>query len=197
VDFTGSTAGLLLPWLSIFAQLSRQTGSRRGDLLAILIAIGSPAWITSSVALAVLYQHTVRRRLTRLRHHLVSDRSAVVLKQLAHRCKAAQTLLVSFSQAAIRLCTRPGCLSSLIAVEENHWWWIAAYKDVRPFQRKVDLIFIAQSTAAASAWILAIVGDFGSVPGQTASANSSEWQISMGTLWLWLVSVTYHIADAN
>jgi hypothetical protein len=188
VDFTGSTAGLLIPWVALFAQLARQTGSRRGDTLSVLISIGSPAWIFSSISLAVLYQHSVRSRLNRLRHKLSSGSSAAIFLHLADRCKAAQTVLLSFLQAPIRLSTRTGYLSSLIALPENHWWWIDADKSIKTYQRKVDLIFIAQSAAAASAWVLAIVGDFTSVPGETASANSSEWQICMGTLWLWLVS---------
>ena len=186
--FTGSTAGLLLPWLALFAQLSRQTGSRHGDALSILISIGSPAWISSSVFLAVLYQHGVRRRFTRLHQYLVSGRTGVIFFQLAERCKAAQTILLAFLQAPVRLSTRPGYLSSLITAPENHWWWIDAARDIRLYQRRIDMIFIAQSAAAASAWVLAIIGDFSSAPGEMASPNSSEWQICMGSLWLWIVS---------
>jgi hypothetical protein len=192
-EFTASTARLLLPWLAIFVQLGRQTGSRRGDILSIFVSIGSPAWISSSVFSAVLYRRAIRRRLARLRHYLVSGSSGTVFVHLAERCAAAQTILQAFQQAPVRLSTRPGFLSSLITALENHWWWTIAAADVTGKQRRVDAIFIAQSVTVVAAWLLAIVGDFSSVPGQSASANSSEWRTCMGTLWLWMVS-SWHIA---
>ncbi|OCK74128.1 hypothetical protein K432DRAFT_447470 [Lepidopterella palustris CBS 459.81] len=190
-DFTSSTAGLLLPWIAIFAQLGRQTGSRRGDVQSILISIGNPAWIFSSITLAALFCRTIRQRFDRLRTNLVSGPSGALFFYLAERCKAAQTILQSFLQAPVRLSTRPGFLSSLILSPENHWWWIAAEADLRALQRRIDAVFISQSIVAVLAWVLAIVADFWSNPGTSASPNSSEWQICMGTFWLWLFAATY------
>ena len=182
-----------MPWLAIFAQLGRQTGSRRGDILSILISIGSPAFISSSLFIGVLYQRAVHKRIARLRHYLVSGPSGTLFVHLADRCKAAQMILQLFLQAPVRLSTRPGWLSSLITAMENHGWWANAANDIEARQKRVDAVFIAQSVAAVAAWLLAIVGDFSSLPGQMASASSSEWQICMGSLWLWIVSKSAYL----
>jgi hypothetical protein len=136
----------------------------------------------------VLFRQAVRQRFDALRDNLVSSPSGGYFLHLAEQCKAAQTVLQSFLQAPVRLSARAGFLSSLIVLPKNDPWWIAAAADIRALQRRIDAIFISQSAVAVLAWVLAIAADFYSVPGQIASANSSEWQICMGTLWLWVVS---------
>jgi len=187
-DFSASTAGLLLPWFAIFAQLPRQTGSYSGDLLSILLSIGSPVWISSSVVLAVLYRRAVSTRFGRLEAKLISGPSGSVFLQLAKRCEAAKVILQAFIQAPVRLNPRPGFLSSLITSPENHWWWIAAAGEIKALWRRIDAVFIAQTFIAALAWLLAIIADFWSLPGLETSSGSAEWQICMGSLWLWVVS---------
>jgi len=137
--------------------------------------------------LAVLYRRSVRLRFDRLEKTLRTGHN-VIFEQLRLRCEAAKIILQAFVQAPVRLNTRPGVLSSLIASPANHGWWIAAAADIKALWRKIDAIFIAQSLIAALAWVLAIIADFWSLPGAASSSNSDEWQICMGTLWLWLVS---------
>jgi hypothetical protein len=157
-------------------------------VLSILISLGSPAWICSSLALAVQFQRVVRQRIKRIRKELTTGPTAAYFKWIDSRCQAADTILQSSLQAPVRLSSREGRLSNLIASPENHEWWTVAAANITALQRKIDMVFVAQSAAAALAWVLAIVGDFSSLPGEVASANSSEWQICMGSLWLWLVS---------
>ncbi|RDW85315.1 hypothetical protein BP6252_02905 [Coleophoma cylindrospora] len=164
-DFSASTAGLLLPWIAIFAQLPRQTGSIFGDVLSLFISVGSPAWICANVGLAVLFSLHVRTS------------------------EAAKVILQAFIQAPVRLNPRPGYLSNLIICPENHQWWITAAAEIKSFWRKIDTVFIAQVFLAVLAWVLAIIADFWSLPG-AASSSSAEWQICMGTLWLWVFAAT-------
>jgi hypothetical protein len=177
----------LLPWIAIFAQLPRQTGSNYSDILSIFISIGSPSWILSSVLLAVLFRRAINTRFDRLNAKLRSGKSGSIFLQLAERCKAAKIILQAFIQAPVRLNRRPGGFSSLITFPENHWWWLAAAEKIEGLWRRIDAVFIAQTFIAALAWVLAIIADFWSLP-SSASSNSSEWQICMGTLWLWVVS---------
>jgi hypothetical protein len=74
----------------------------------------------------------------------------------------------------------------LITFPENYWWWIDTAKATKALWRRVDAVFVVQTVTAALAWLFAIVADFWSLPGQ-APSDSAEWQICMGTLWLWLV----------
>jgi len=182
----------LLPWIAIFAQLPRQTGSTYGDLLSIFISIGSPVWISSSVALAILFRHAVGARFDRLHAKLVPDNgpSGTIFLHLAKRSKDAKIIVQAFPQSPVRLNQRPGLLSSLIVSPENHWWWFAAAAEIKAMWRRIDAIFIAQTFIAALAWVFAITADFWSLPG-AASSDSSEWQICMGSLWLWVVSKAF------
>jgi hypothetical protein len=111
-EFSSSTAGLLLPWVALFAQLGLQTGTRRGDIRSIFVSIGSPAWISSSVALTILFRNAVRRKLQPLFTNCIACPSATLY--FTQKCKAAQTILQSFLQAPIRINTRPGFLAALI-----------------------------------------------------------------------------------
>jgi hypothetical protein len=70
---------------------------------------------------------------------------------------------------------------------------VAAAADIKALWRRIDAIFITQTFIAALAWVLAIIADFWSVPGSASSSNSVEWQICMGTLWLWVVSEDFPI----
>jgi hypothetical protein len=110
---------------------------------------------------------------------------------VAETCEAAKNILQSIIQAPVRLNTRPGFLSGLITSPQNHWWWLAASNKIKALWRRIDVIFIAQTFIAALAWVFAIIADFWSLPGAASSSNSSEWQICMGTLWLWVVSESF------
>ncbi|KAF8847427.1 hypothetical protein BDZ45DRAFT_754919 [Acephala macrosclerotiorum] len=156
---------------------------------SIFLWIGSPAWISSSVLLAILYRRSVRTRFHRLEAKLRSPPTGTIFLHVAERCEAASTILQSFIQAPIRLSPREGVLSSLITL--NHWWWVAAAVEIEALWRRIDAIFIAQTFIAALAWVLAIISDFWSIPGLASSSNSVEWQICMGTLWLWVFTATF------
>ena len=218
-DFTSSTAALLLPYISLFAQLGLQTGSGPGDLISIFVSIGAPVWTCSSIGLTILFRRAIRKKFDRLRaglrKNLVScPRGAAFLEErrqrferlqtysspdlsgsefLEERYNAAQIILQSFLQSPVRLSNRYGFLRGLVESPENHWWWIAAAGKIKAWRRRMDSPFIAQCVIAVLAWFLAIVADFWSVPGQSASPNSAEWQICMGTLWLWVVSKEFRI----
>ncbi|KUJ15989.1 uncharacterized protein LY89DRAFT_783227 [Mollisia scopiformis] len=190
-DFSASTAGLLLPWIAFFAQLPRQTGSSYNDILSIFISVGSLAWISSSVFLAVFFRRAVSTRFNQLQAKFISGANKSIYLHLAKRCEAAKIILQAGIQASMRLNPRPGFLSSLIISPENHWWWIAAAADIKALWRRIDAVFIAQTFIAALAWLLAIITNFSGLPGSVSSSNSAEWQICMGTLWLWLFTATY------
>jgi hypothetical protein len=138
----------------------------------------------------VLFRRAVRRRFDRLHAKLVSPPSGAVLLHLARRCEAAKDIVQAFIQAPVRLSLREGYVSSLIVFQQNHWWWITAAEKINALWRRIDAMFIAQIIVAVLAWVFAIIANFWSLPGQ-ASSNSAEWQICMGTLWLWLVSETH------
>ena len=169
-----------------------QTGSASGDVLSILISIGSPLWICASIAHAILFRRAIHKRFEKLRIDATSTRLFIPSSTLVERYNAAETILQSFLQASVRLSTRAGFLSSMIALQQNHGWWITSAAKISAGQRRIDATFIGQNMIAIVTWLLSIVANFGSIPGAPAGtagqSNNSEWQICMGTLWLWLVS---------
>jgi hypothetical protein len=172
-----------------------QTGSPWGDGLAIVLSIGSPIWVCASVAHAVRFRCAIYKRFEKLRTEASSSQFLINAGNLVERYNAAETILQSFLQAPVRLSTRPGFLSSMIALPQNHGWWITGAAKLSAGQRRIEATFVAQNAIAVVAWLLSILADFGSIPGAPGAPallpgnpNSAEWQICMGTLWLWLVS---------
>jgi len=166
-----------------------QTGSILGDLLSILFSLGSPVWICSSIAHSVLFRRAIHKRLEKLRVDAISNQSGHDVAPFIEQCDAAETILQSFLQAPIRLSTRPGFLSSLIVLPQNHGWWPTTAAKIETGHRRIDAPYIGQNMIAVITWLLSILVDFESIPGSIpGNSGSAEWQICMGTLFLWLVS---------
>lgn len=142
--------------------------------------------MSSSVFLAVLFRRAVRDRFDGLKEKFRLGRFLPDAHE--ERCEAAKTIVEAFVQASVRVNPQSGMLSSLIVSPQNHRWWVAAAADIKSSWRRIDAVFIIQIKIAALAWLLAIIADFWSIPGSRSSSTSAEWQICMGTLWLWVVS---------
>jgi hypothetical protein len=191
-NFASSTVGLLLPSIALCAQLGMQTGSVLGDILSIFLSLGNPIWICSSIAHAVLYRRAIHTRFEKLRRDAVAKSSGNDVALFVEQCDAAEVILQSFLQAPVRLSTRPGFLSSLITLPQNHGWWLTAAEKIKSGQRKIDATYVGQNMIAIISWLLSILVDFGSIPGDVSgNTNSAEWQISMGCLFLWLFIATF------
>lgn len=180
-EFAGATSALLLPYIALFSQLGLQTGSRLGDVLSLLISLGSPTWTCASIGVTVLFRRAIRKRFdhlravpvscpigdafledNRVRHERDGARYAFAggPAYLEERYNGAQIILQGSLQAPISLSTREGFLEDLIASPRNHWWWVAASEKLTAWQRRLELTFITQSVVAVLAWLLAIIADF-------------------------------------
>jgi hypothetical protein len=166
-----------------------ETGSLLGDLLSIFLSIGSPVWVCSSLAYAVLFRRAVHKRFEHLRALSTNSPCQSAKKHLLQKYNAAETIFKSLLQAPVRLSSRPGFLSSLIALPQNLHWWVIAAAKITAGQRRVDAPYIGQNAIAALCWLLSIIANFGNTPGGLeGNPNSTEWLVFMGTVFLWLVS---------
>lgn len=126
----------------MFAQLPRQTGRPLDDIFAIFLSIGSPALISSSVFLAVLFRHSIGRKIDKLEAKIDSGPKRSILLRLKKTCEAAKIILRAAVQAPVRLSPREGFLSSLIVLPENDWWWTTAAEQITASFRRINAAFM-------------------------------------------------------
>ena len=106
-------------------------------------------------------------------------------KQIEHVRRIAQ----SFIFAPVRINVGPQELSELVA---NERWLEGVAERLEATELQTGVQFHFPVLVASGVYILTLVTAFKLEPsavGVRASGSSLEWQISIGTLWLWMVCI--------
>ncbi|KAL2259338.1 hypothetical protein VTK26DRAFT_7005 [Humicola hyalothermophila] len=174
--FLGRTTNYLLPWLALTAQLPYEAGDIIPNLMSFLMALGSPMLLTFSLMMTIFNSRWLRSRCKRLNSQFPNS-------PLATRLNNAATFLVAAQQVPLRMIPGDGWLASLILLDSNATWWSRLATRLGATRRRPTLSLVAQMLVAVTAWILTIVGSFGSSLGDHAEGLT----LSSSTLWTWLV----------
>ena len=111
-------------------------------------------------------------------------------KQFEHVRRIAQ----SFIFAPIRISIGPQELSELVS---NERWLEGVAERLEATELQTGVQFHFPVLVASGVYILTLVTAFKLEPsavGVRASGASLEWQISIGTLWLWLVRMDFSVS---
>ena len=171
-----------VPWTALVSQLAYQTGGSWNNLKSGLISIGSPIWTGYCLLLSLCYQVHIGRRCRKM--NPAKD------KQIEHVRRIAQ----SFIFAPIRISIGPQELSELVT---NERWLEAVAERLEATELQTGVQFHFPVLVASGVYILTLVTAFKLDPspvGVRASGSSLEWQISIGTLWLWMVCIVLSVS---
>jgi hypothetical protein len=134
------------------------------------MAVGSPALITYSLTITILNRNWVRQIFESLLEQLkgLTDESEEFRQRLRDRLRdrllAAQYLIQESQQVPMRASQVHGWLSSLVALDENHPWWMRVKKDLKNSRRGYTFSLFAQIGMAFLAYTFTIATALNSSP---------------------------------
>lgn len=176
--FLGRTTNYLLPWLALTAQLPYEAGDIITNIMCFFMGVGSPMTLTFSLMMTIFNRRWLREKVRRFHSEFPGSGLAPRLRDVSHFLEAAQ-------QVPLRMYHGTGWLASLVVLESNDEWWGRLRSRLLATKRGVTLSLVAQILVAVAAWILTIIGTFGSSLGNHAEGLV----LSSSTLWTWLVPV--------
>ncbi|KLU91738.1 hypothetical protein MAPG_10687 [Magnaporthiopsis poae ATCC 64411] len=178
-NFLARVTNYLLPWLALTAQLPYEAGDVVPNIMSFFMALGSPMLITFSLMMTILNKRWLNRKCKDFNQQHLRPGT------LAGRLEGARNFLEAAQQVPIRISRGDGWLASLILMDDNETWWDRLGAHIRDTRRDWTLSLVVQISVAVAAWILTIIGSFGSSLGSHAEALV----LSSSSLWTWLVPI--------
>lgn len=173
----------LLPWISLTAQLPYEADGFSANLMSLLLAIGSPALITFSLAITAFNRRWIRKRFTVSANNLPLKFDSK-FSHFKPAVEGAQFLLEKAQQVPLRCSEVEGWLSSLVVLPQNRHWWTGVMEDLTKTRRDLTFSLIAQLLFAVLAYIFTVVEAF---PQSGSLTNAT--QMSASGLWAWMVPI--------
>lgn len=174
----------LLPWLALTAQLPFETKDKQTNLMALFLALGSPALITYSLALTILDARWINQKFRHIKENSESLRPD--RRHQTEAIKAARVFLIESQHIPIQIVNGPRReFAQLVACPENWTWWCSLQKEIRKTKRQWTYSLYAQIGLVCVSQLLAIV-DFFTI----ASFNTSIGiGLAINSLWIWMIPV--------
>lgn len=182
--FSASFTNWLLPWLALIAQLPFETDGNFNNIMSMLLAVGSPALITYSLAITIFNRARIAQKFEQLKTDAKNSLVKRVYHQFIQRLDIACYVLQESQQAPMRAWEGNGWLSSLILMDANQGWWEGVHKHLASTKRTVTTSLIAQVLFAVVAWLFTIIASFDSLGDPTTALS-----ISASGIWLWMIPV--------
>ncbi|KAF2178908.1 hypothetical protein K469DRAFT_323210 [Zopfia rhizophila CBS 207.26] len=183
-DIVGDLVNLLLPWLALTAQLPYASSSAWGNIMSLLLAVGSPALVTYSLALTIFNRRHIWTRFERIYQE---DSSSTMQGTLSKEAATPLKLLLEASlQEPLSHCHEREWLYRLGRFPRYRLWWLNVGAALNASQRRVTLPFFVQIIIATVAWWLTIVANF-----YDWSATIPLEPILIGSIWVWMIPITY------
>ncbi|KAG6808854.1 hypothetical protein H0H92_002564 [Tricholoma furcatifolium] len=167
--FSQQFSAWLLPWLALISQLPFGGTDKLDNLIAMLLAIGSPTLAAYSLALTVLNARWISR--------LFSSCNYPNIRQVIQ-------VLNSLQQSPIQINTNDGLLASLIVLKANDAWWSTLVSELN-YTHTWSISAAAQIAWVIIAYIFTIADSF---TGDMTTVFNADGQ-GVGSLWIWLLAI--------
>ncbi|KAG7008650.1 hypothetical protein G7Y79_00004g012340 [Physcia stellaris] len=115
----------VLPWLALTAQLPYSTSNKRSNIMALFLALGSPALMVYTLALTVTNSRTIRRKFKKC----LRKCKELNLPGLAEAVDSAQTIMADSQHIPIQAYQGPQRVFSQLVVCPDTWIWWTILKD--------------------------------------------------------------------
>jgi len=123
--FSASVSSWVLPWLALTAQLPYQTRSSTRNLLALLLAVGSPMLITYALCLTILNARWINKYFASLR-----DKNKELGGKQVRTLEAARVFLKESQHVPIKVDENKSHFAQLVLLPENQAWWETLQKEL-------------------------------------------------------------------
>jgi hypothetical protein len=142
-----------------------------------LMVAGNPLWTGFCMVLSLLYAMHVHACARKSR---AADESSGDVND-------AEVVVRTWLQAPVQLDLEP---ATLIAFVKKHEWWATSAAILSRTEMNDNSGFYFPFILAIVVWLWTLVTAcyIDQQPGKAASGNNLEWQISIGSLFLWMVS---------
>ena len=175
-------ASWLLPWLALNGQLPFATKDKTTNLMALLLAMGSPALITYSLALTILNAQRINRTFRHIKEVNITLHRPLQLKAI----KAARAILIETQHIPIQIYNGPRRELAQLVVHPQNWrWWCSLRDTIFLRKRKWTYSLYAQVGFVCVSQVLAITIFFTSA----SSDSSIGIGLAINSLWLWMIPV--------
>lgn len=184
VNFSSQATNWVLPWFALIAQLPYETPTPFQDVMSALLAVGSPMLITYSLALSMLMKRRIRSDFAHVIQSAERASLGTVRPKILKRLEYARTIAEETLQAPMRICENMNWFSSLVTLDENHFWWVIAHDRLKALRRGITISLIMQILIAILTWVFTVITAAQNV-GDLAISNA----IASSMLWTWLVPI--------
>ena len=168
----------LLPWLALTAQLPFETKDKITNFIALLLALGSPALFTYSLALTILNA----RRINKIFRQIKDDSQTLNHPLQTKAIKAARFLLIEMQHVPIQVYNGPRREISQLIVHPDNWaWWCSLRQKLLITKRKWTYSLYAQVGWVCISQLLAIINFF--------TDTSIGIGLAINSLWLWMIPI--------
>lgn len=180
-DFSTSITNWLLPWLALAAQLPYETSGPFNNVMSVLLALGSPAFITYGLTITLFNRFRVAIQFKEL---VKNCRKHDEDPKIRERVEAASYLLQECQQAPMRVAKAYEWLGSLVRLDKNQRFWQQTTRDLDNTRRGVTASLVVQILFAVAAWLFTVIAAFDDLADRDTGLS-----ISSSSIWLWMVPV--------
>lgn len=175
-------ASWLIPWLALSAQLPFETKDQTTNLVSLILALGSPALITYSLALTILNARWINRKFRQVKE----DNATLRCPLQTEVVEAARSILIESQHIPFQIYNGPRReISQLIVRPENRAWWCSLQHQILTTKRKWTYSLYAQVGWVCASQLLAIINFFTSASQNTTIGIG----LAINSLWLWMIPI--------
>jgi hypothetical protein len=172
-SFSQQFSSWLLPWLALISQLPFGANEPLSNLMALVLAVGSPVLASFSLVMTVLNRKWITGALNRN-----------VTEALEERAALAARILNYFQQVPIYVQLEGKALQYLVSSTHNSKWWKDLHDQLR-YPQTWSNIAISTMLWVFLAYVFTVIDSF---TGDIQSSLEINGQ-GIGTLWLWLLPI--------
>lgn len=128
--YSAGISSWVLPWLALTAQLPYETRSSAKNFLSLLLAVGSPMLITTSLCVTILNCRWINKYFAGLR-----DENERLGGKQVEVIEAARVFLRESQHVPIVVEASKAQFAQLVVLPENHAWWTSLRKEIMKSKR--------------------------------------------------------------
>jgi hypothetical protein len=167
-----------LPYLILLAQIPFQTDDKVGDIIALILTVGSPMLALYSLFLTLSTWKWLRNESLDWLGIGNGESMVQILPEVLGRLQQYPVVVQNLD-----------LLASALAIPENNGWWRTLRDSLRSRERRLDISGLAQLFLAGLVYIFAVVEALARLGGKSFKAHVVDFQtVAPPKVWLSVTS---------
>lgn len=173
----------LFPWLALAAQLPYETRHRGSNVMALMLAIGSPMLITYSLFITIINARWLNTHFGKLRN--LNEQSGRRKRQVV-MFSAALCILKEIQHVPIAIGETRRRFAQLVVNPANERWWTALQGQLKRTKREFTYSLGAQAFFVVVLAFMAMINFLGMIDQFTIRV----FGVAINDVWMWMIPVT-------